>query len=145
MLKSRLEGGAMMRSRHVISVFLVAIFIAAPTTSFAIDTPSPQSSPSPTHTKQVLTQAQKNAISTARSIFAAAKLNAQNGFDRALADAQAVRDQAIAAAGTNAVEIRAAKKNYSYSYKIILRAYKSDLDRAKSALKNALTLVRAPK
>jgi hypothetical protein len=135
----------MLRSRHIISVFLVAIFIAAPASSFATDTPSLQPSPSPRHAKQVLTQAQRDAILDARSVFATAKMNALNGFDRALADAQAVRDQAIAAAGTNAVEIRAAKKNYSYSYKIILRAYKSDLDRAKSALKNALTLARAPK
>lgn len=131
----------MMRSRYVTSFFLVAIFIAAPATSFATDTPSP----SPMHAKQVLTQAQKDAISAARSIFAAAKINARNGFDRALADAQAVRDQAITAAGTNRVEIRAAKKNYNSSYKIILRAYKSDLDSAKSVLKNALTVVRASK
>lgn len=134
-----------MRSRYVISFFLVAIFISAPATSFATDTPSPQSSPPPKHTKQLFTRAQKDAISAARSIFAAAKINAQNGFDRALADAQAVLDQAIAAAGANAVEIRAAKKNYNYSYKIILRAYKSDIYSAKSVLKNALTLVRASK
>lgn len=134
-----------MRSRRLIIFFLIAIFMASPAASFATDTPSPQSSPSLTHTKQGLTQAQKDAISTARSIFAAAKMNAQNGFDRALADAQAVRDQAITVAGTNAVEIRAAKKNYMYSYKIILRAYKSDLDTAKSVLKNALTVVRASK
>ena len=134
-----------MRSRHIISALLVAIFIAAPATSFATDTPSPQSSPSPRHSKQVLTQAQKDAILAARLIFAAAKTNAQNGFDRAIADGEAVRDQAIAAAGANAVEIRAAKKNYNYSYKIILRAYKSDLDAAKSVLINALTLARVQK
>lgn len=135
----------MMRGRHAISFFLVAIFMATPSASFATDPPSPKSSPSPRHTQQVLTQSQKAAFSAARLAFAAAKENAQNGFDRALADAQAVRDQAIEVAAGNTAEIRAAKKNYNYSYKIIRRAFKSNLDAAKAVLKNALTVVRATK
>jgi len=134
-----------MRKRIFIAPILVGIVFAAPTTAFAADTPSPQSSPSATHSKQTLIQAQKDAISAARAVFAAAKSSAQNGFDRALADAKAIRDQAIAAAGTDLNAVRAAKRSYRDSYKMILHAYKSDLDAAKLVLKNALAAARASK
>lgn len=135
----------MMQKRTSIALLLVALMSAAPTTVFAADTPSPQSSPSGTHTRQILTQAQKEAIAAARSAFAAAKSNAQNGFDRALADAQAVRDQAIATAGTDANAIRAAKKDYRDSYKIIYRAYSTNLNNARSILQSALASAKVAK
>lgn len=135
----------MIRTKAVIASFMVALFIAAPSTSFATDTVSPQSSHSSTSTKQSLTNAQKTAILDANSIFAAAKINAQDGFDRALADAQAVRDQAIATAGTNAVDIRAAKKNFRESYKIIYRAYTAALNNAKAIRQASIAAAKAAK
>jgi hypothetical protein len=135
----------MMGKRSVIAVSLVALMSFAPTSAFATDAPSPQASPSASHLKQILTQTQKVAIVAARVAFSLARSNAQNGFDRAIADAKAIRDQAIASAGTDANSIRLAKKNYNDSYKIILRAYKSDLNAARTVLKNALSNVRASK
>lgn len=132
-----------MRGRTVIALFLVALFSAAPVTSFATNTASPHPSPSAMHTKPTLTQAQKDAISAARSIFAAALLNAQNGLGRALADAQAVLDQAISVAGTNTVAIRAAKKDFKESYRIIYRAYTTALNNAKSILQSAIATALA--
>lgn len=134
-----------MQGKTFISLFLVALFSAAPVTSFATDTASPQPSPSLIHAKARLTQAQKDAISAARSIFAAAQLNAQNGIGRALADAQAVRDQAISVAGTNLVAIRAAKKDFKESYRIIYRAYTTALNNAKSVLQSAIATAKAVK
>lgn len=116
----------------------VALISIAPTPVFAAGTPSPQPNSTVNPAKQALTQAQKAAIAAARSAFALAKSNAQNGFDRALADAQAIRDQAITAAGNDQNAIRIAKKDYRNSYKIILNAYRTDLNAAKSILQNAL-------
>ena len=134
-----------MRGRNVIALFLVAIFCAAPATSFATDTASPQPAPSIMHAKATLTQAQKDAISAARSIFAAAQLNAQNGIGRALADARAVLDQAISVAGTNSVAIRAAKKDFKESYRIIYRAYTTTLNNAKSVMQSSIATAIAVK
>jgi len=134
-----------MQKRIVIAMLMVALLSTSPTIVFATETPSPQSSPSATHTKQMSTQTQKDAISAARSVFAAARANAQIGFDRALADAQAIRDQAIAAAGTDANAIRAAKKDYRQSYKTIYRAYSTNLNNAKSILRSALASATAAK
>lgn len=125
--------GVMRRTKAIVVLFFIAIFIA------------PQPSYSATSTKQSLTNAQKAAILDANSIFAAAKLNAQNGFDRALADAQAVRDQAIATVGTNAVDIRAAEKNFRESYKIIYRAYTAALNNAKSIRQASIAAAQASK
>lgn len=135
----------MKRTKAVHTLILVAILFSAPATSFATDTASPQPSQSASSSRQSLTNAQKAAILDANSIFAAAKLNAQNGFDRALADAQAVRDQAIAAAGTNAVDIGAAKKDFRESYKIIYRAYTAALNNAKSIWQASIAAAKAAK
>ena len=143
--------GRVMKKRIFIALTLVAVMSAAPTTVFATPTPSPQSpqspqpSPSSTHPKQVLTQAQKDVISAARSAFAAAKANAQNGFARAIADAQAIRDQAIGAAGTSPNAIRAAKKDFRDSYKTIFRAYTTNLNNAKLIFQRALAALNAAK
>jgi hypothetical protein len=134
-----------MRKRIGLALLSLSM-MASSTSGFAADTPSPNS-PKPTSSaktaKPVLTQVQIEAMVAARAAFALAKSNAQNGFDRALADAQAIRDQAIASAGKDEKSIQIAKKNYHDSYKIIMRAYKSDVNAAKSVLKNALAAVRA--
>ena len=120
----------------------VALMFTAPITVFAAGTPSPQPNSSANPAKQALTQVQKAAIAAARSAFSAAKENAQNGFDRALADAQAIRDQAIATAGKDQNAIRSARKIYKDSYKTILNAYRADLRTAKS---NFLSAIAAAK
>jgi hypothetical protein len=91
-----------------------------------------------TPTKQVLTPAQREAIALARSNFAAAKANAQDGFDRAIADAKALRDQAILEAGSDKTAIAAAKKAYRDSYRTIVIAYRTDMKNAKAELRSAL-------
>lgn len=121
------------------AVFLsLLLAFAAPATSFAAPTPSPQPSQAITPAKQALTQAQKAAIALARSDFAAAKANAQDGFDRALADAQAIRDQSILVAGSDKAAIAAAKQTYRDSYRTIMNAYRADVKNAKAALRSAL-------
>lgn len=135
----------MIQTKAVIALFLVGVFSASSATSFATDTTSPKPSTNATHTKQLLTDAQKAAILDANSIFAAAKVNAQNGFDRAIADAQAVRDQAISIAGTNAAAIRAAKQDFREFYKNIYDAYKTALSNARSVRDASLAAVKAAK
>lgn len=135
----------MMRNRMAIASLVVAILSASSAASFATETPSPQPSPNAMHAKQKLTTAQKAAVLDAHTIFDAAKTNAQNGFDRALADAQAIRDQAISVAGNNAVGVRAAKKDFRESYNIIYRAYVADLNNAKSILQNSIAAAMAAK
>lgn len=117
-----------MRKRTGLALLSFSMMVASSTAGFAADTS---------------TQMQKEAIVAARAAFDLAKSNAQNGFDRALADAQAIQDQSIASAGKDENSIRIAKKNYRDSYKIILRAYKSDVNAAKAILRNALAAVRA--
>lgn len=129
-----------MRKRAGIVVLLsIAMFSVVQNSGFAAVTQSPKPSTTTRPLHSGLTQKQKEAIIAARAAFALAKSNAQNGFDRAIADAQAIRDQAISNAGNNANSIRVAKKSYNDSYKIILRAYKSDLNAAKLVLKATLT------
>jgi hypothetical protein len=127
-----------MRKKFIILLSLVAIMSATPVTVFAADLPSPQSSPSAKQSKQILTQAQKDAISAARAVFAASKVSAQDGFARAVADAKAIRDQAIAEAGNDLKAARAAKKNYGNSYWTINRAYMTHLKNAKLVLHRAI-------
>lgn len=134
-----------MRKRTGMVLFSIALISAAQTTGFAADTQSPKPSSTTRPLHPVLTQMQKDAIVAARAAFVRANSNAQNGFDRAIADAQAIRNQAIASAGNHSNSIRVAKKNYDDFYKIILHAYKSDLNAAKFVLKNALASVRASK
>lgn len=130
-----------MRKRTSLALLSIAMMLASSSSGFAADTPKPLSTAKAT--KQVLTQMQKEAIAAARAAFALARSNALNGFDRAIADAQAIRDQSIGSAGKDMNSIRVAKKNYRDSYKIILRAYESDVNAAKSVLNNALAAVRA--
>lgn len=134
-----------MRTRTGAALLLIAMISAAQTSGYAAVTQSPKPTTTTRPGHSGLTQIQKEAISTARAAFALAKSNAQNGFDRAIADAQAIREQAVANAGKDANASRIAKKSYNDSYKMILRAYTSDLNLAKLALKVALASVGAPK
>jgi len=134
-----------MKRRSLRVLLLSAVFLATPMASaYAADTATPSAHPSssPKAEKQLLTQAQKDALAAARSTFSAAKVNAQNGFDRALADAQAIRDQAIAAAGSDQNAIHAARKSFKESYKIILDAYRFDLKNAKANFLSALNAAK---
>lgn len=127
--------------KHKCAVLLTAVIITSlPATAYAAGTvtPSPQSTLISKPAKQVLTQAQKEAIAAARSAFAAAKTDAQNGFGRALADAQAIRDQSILAAGKDKTALAAARKSYRDSYQIIMNAYKTNMKNAKAAFQAAL-------
>lgn len=143
-----------------IALISLALALSSTATVFAVDTPTPtptptatlipSPSPSPQSTakakpaKQILTQAQKDAIAAARLAFSNAKINAQNGFDRAIADAQAIRDQAIAAAGKDKNALSAAGKDYRTSYRAILNAYKADLKNAKSVFQAAIAALKLP-
>lgn len=128
-----------------------ALAISSTATVFAVDTPAPSPTASPQISakskpiKQVLTQAQKEAIADARAMFASAKANAQNGFDRAVADAQAIRDQAILAAGTDKKALSAARKDFKVSYIAILNAYRTDLKDAKSIFQTAIAALKLPR
>lgn len=141
-----------------IALISLALALSSTATVFAVDTPTPtptatltpSPSPSPQLTakakpaKQILTQAQKDAIAAAHLAFSNAKINAQNGFDRAIADAQAIRDQAIAAAGKDKNALSAAGKDYRTSYRAILNAYKADLKNAKSVFQAAIAALKLP-
>jgi len=123
----------------LISLALVMVF---PATAFATETPSSRPSSSVAPSVHSLTQAQKDSVAAARAAFVIAKKDALEGFDRAIADAQAIRDQAIVVAGSEQSSIRLAKKNYRASYGTILNAYRSDLKSAKLNFAKALAAVR---
>jgi type II secretory pathway pseudopilin PulG len=136
--------------RKSISILLISFVLfsfvlsgIAPSAVMAVPTRHPTSSIA--HVKQTLTQRQREAIVAARTAFASAKSDAFNGFDRALADAKAIRDQSVLAAGSNHIAIRVANKNYKDSYRTILRVYKTDLSNAKETLLNSITAAKANK
>jgi len=109
-----------------------------------VDTSSPiaKSSSGARAPKQVLTQVQKAAVAAARLVFNAAQTDAKNGFSRAIADAQAIRDQAIASAGSDKSAIKLARTNYRDSYRTILGAYRADMKVAKLNFLNALAAAK---
>jgi hypothetical protein len=131
--------------RKGLSILLIscAFVSSAPTVAMATQTSQP--TPSIAASKQVPAPGQKETISAARSIFSLAKSDASNGFDRALADAKALWDQAIASAGNDQVAIKLAKKVYMQSYQAILQAYRTALDNAKMTLINAIAAAKAKK
>lgn len=131
-----------MNKRGISLVLYCTLLSITPATSFATETSSPQASPSAAPSSHLLTQAQKDLIAAARAAFGDAKKNARDGFDRAIADAQAVRDQAISAAGTDLSSVRLARKNYRDSYRTILNAYKSDLKFARLNLAKVIASVK---
>lgn len=121
------------RKSAVASVALVFACLISPNTAYASSSPTPTT-----------TQIQKDAIATAKAAYAMAKTNARDGFDRAIADAQAIRDQAILAAGKNKTAIRIAKQNFRDFNKVIIRAYKAALKTAKANFQNALLALNEP-
>lgn len=131
----------MSKLRFAVFISGALLFVTSPA-SFAAETSSPQATPSAAPSAHSLTQAQKDSIAAARATFEADKKNALEGFDRAIADAQAVRDQAISAAGADQNSIRIAKKNYRESYRTILNAYKLDLKNARSNLAKAIAAAK---
>lgn len=131
-----------MGKRGIAMLISCAFIFVSPATSVASVTSSPQPSSPATPLAHSLTPAQRDSIAAARAAFAVAKKNALDGFDRAVADAQAVRDQAISAAGTDQRSVRLAKKIYRDSYRTILNAYKSDLKDAKSKFAKAIVAIK---
>lgn len=134
-----------MRKRSSVVVLTIALTLAGQGAVFATDTQSATPSPTAKASHPALTQKQTEEIADARAAFALAKTNAQDGFSRAIADAQAIRDQAIASAGKNANSIRSAKNDYRASYKVVWGAYKAAQDLAKSVLKDAIASALASK
>ena len=140
--------------KRTIQVVLLsgALAISSTATALAVDTSSPTATPTPQISakskpvKQGPTQAQKDAIAAARlayaKAYAKANANAQNGFDRAIADAQAIRDQAILAAGTDKNAPSTARKDYRTSYWAILNIYGADLKNAKTIFQNAIAALK---
>lgn len=127
-----------MKINSYVTAICIAAILVIPVTATAVQTPSPR----PTTSAKQFTQPQKEAIAAARAAFADAKNNAMQGFDRAVADAQAIREQAIADAGTNQIAIRLAKKEYGQSYQVILRALKADLAVDRSILAKAIAAAK---
>ena len=131
--------------RKGISILLISFALAGSVPTRAMAAPTSQPTLSVATFKQGLTPGQKEAISAARSIFSLAMTDAISGSDRALADAKALWDQAIAVAGNDQVAIKLAKKVYLQSYQAILQAYRTALDNAKANLLNAIAAAKAKK
>lgn len=130
-----------MKRTNVILISLASVFLS-PGVALAANTPSPQHTFAVAPSPKSLTSSQTESIEAARVAFAVARKNALNGLDRAIADAQAIRDQAISSAGKDMSAIRTAKKNYRNSYLLIENAYRSDLKSAKSTLVRALAAIK---
>lgn len=134
----------------IASVAITLLCIFFPTLSSASPTPTP----SPSHTKHspatpspfpsALTPAQKGVLALANTNFALEKARAQAGFDRAVADAKAILDQAITEAGNSKSAIRAAQQNFQDFKKTIANAYQSDLKAARTARQSALAAAHIP-
>lgn len=139
------KSGANMSKRIIAVSIFCAFAVLCPATSFATDSSSPAPSPLTSPSVHSLKKAQKDAIAAARIAFASAKENAQNGFDRAIADAQALRDQAITSAGADRSAVRRARMSYRDSYRAIANAYKADLKNARLALLKAIASVKGAK
>ena len=107
--------------------------------------PTPaNSAPSPKPGPYVMTQIQKNVVSVADANFAAAKVNARDGFDRAVADAKAIHDQAIANAGADKSAIKIAQKNFRDFKRIIAIDYQSAIKAAKLTRLRAFAAAHVP-
>ena len=130
-----------MKRTNVILISLALVFLS-PAAALAANTPSPQHTFDVAPKPKSLTPSQKASIEAARTAFAVVRKNAVYGLDRAIADARAIRDQAISAARNNMSAIRTAKKNYRISYRMIENAYRSDLKSAKSTLVRALAAIK---
>ena len=136
----------------IASFAITSLSILSSITAYANPTPSPSASathaprphPISTHSKAPLTQSQRDAIAEANMAFASTRANALAGFARAVADAQAIRDQAILAGGKDKSAIKTAKENFRDFYKTISDAYKTTLMTAKLTRLKALAAAHAP-
>ncbi|HEX7405658.1 MAG TPA: hypothetical protein VF307_07025 [Candidatus Nanopelagicaceae bacterium] len=141
--------GVIMLARRIayVSIAVASLSILCPIVAQA--TPSPTAIPTQrSHPRSTglgnLTKPQKEALSAANAAFALARSNAREGFDRAVADAKAIRDQAIVDAGKDKSAIKSASENFQDFYKSISHAYKIALANAQSARKSALAAVHIP-
>ena len=135
-----------MRRKVFVGVLSAILLASTPIAAIAADpvtpAPSAKSSPDARAPKPVLTQVQNAAVAAARLVFNAAQMEAKNGFSRAIADAQAIRDQAIAVAGNDKSAIKLARTDYRDFYRTILGAYRADLKVAKLNFLNALAAAK---
>jgi len=122
--------------RTIVGIAVVTLALLFPTVA--------DSAPSPKPSPYVLTQTQRNVIATVDANFAAAKLSAWDGFERAVADAKAIRDQAITSAGTDKLAMNSARESFQDFYKSISHAYKIALANAREVRRIALAVVHLP-
>jgi hypothetical protein len=136
-LAPMIQGEKMLRQKSTIAgIAIVSLAILSPTAGYATPSPIPSS--------PVLTHAQKIIVSAADVNFAAAKASAQDGFDRAAADAKAIRDQAITDAGKNKSAIKIAQKNFRDFKRIIASDYQSAIKAAKLTRLRAFAAAHVP-
>ena len=83
--------------------------------------------PSPTHTRN------NAAIKAANDAYAAAVAAAQSSFDRAVADAAAVRDQEILATPTDKVAVKAARDAYKAAFTQLKQLFQANIAASKQA------------
>jgi len=103
----------------------------APTTNVA-----PSATPSPTHTRN------NAAIKAANDAYAAAVAQAQSSFDRAVADAAAVRDQEILATPTDKVAVKAARDAYKAAFTQLKQLFQANIAAAKQARDAAIAAAK---
>lgn len=151
-MKRNYPGGVKMSAKKsvIASIAIASLSIFSPIAIYASPSPTASATPSvhphPTGiaSRPALTEAQEDVIAAANTAYALAKANAREGFDRAMADAKAIRDQAIAAAGKNKSEIKVAQRNFHDFYKTISNAYKVALTAAKLTRQSALAAAHVP-
>lgn len=103
-------------------------------------TPKPKASPNPSASAAAAEKAA--ALASARDAYTLATNNALQGFDRAVADAKAIRDQALLAAGTDKTARAAAMAEYKNEYSQIYQAFTAQILAAKQALAAAKSSIK---
>jgi hypothetical protein len=103
-------------------------------------TPKPKASPNPSASAAAAEKAA--ALASARDAYTLATNNALQGFDRAVADAKAIRDQALLAAGTDKTARAAAMTEYKNEYSQIYQAFTAQILAAKQALAAAKSSIK---
>ncbi|HUX65517.1 MAG TPA: hypothetical protein VMV42_00080 [archaeon] len=137
----------MSANKGVIVVFSIAlVYVISPVPSFANMLPSysKQTHTYPRHSYPALTQTQKEVLEAADAVFALARASARNGFELALADAKAIRDQALASAGKDKIAIEAANESFRSFGTSISQDYKLALKTARAIRQNALAEAHIP-
>jgi len=113
---------------------------------------SAETQPSATPTPQVTTSAHARshssghkvslAIKAANDAYVAAVAQAQSSFDRAVADAAAVRDQEILATPTDKVAVKSARDAYKASFTQLKQLFQANLASAKQARDAAIAAAK---